>query len=144
MSKYLALDIGKKRTGIACTDDNKIIATALTTVETSELENFLTVYISNNNVEKIIIGFPKNMNNQNSDAVKYIEPVYNRLKKVFKDIEFIYADERFTSKIAFQTMIDVGIKKMKRRDKSTVDKISATIILQSYLEKNNFLNNRNL
>ncbi len=135
MPKYLALDIGKKRTGIACTDDNKIIATALTTVETSKLEEFLKNYIEKNDVEKIIVGFPKNMNNLDSDAVKYIEPVYNRLKKVFKEIEFIYADERFTSKMAFQTMIDTGVKKMKRRDKSTVDKISATIILQSYLEK---------
>lgn len=135
MAKYLALDIGQKRTGIACTDDNKIIATSLTTIQTFKLEEFLKDYTTHNQVEKVIVGYPIDMNNKDSSAVKYIIPVYNRLKKVFKDIEFIYVDERFTSQMAFQTMIDTGVKKMKRRDKATVDKISATIILQAYLEK---------
>ncbi len=135
MSKFLALDIGKKRTGIASTDDNNIIATALVTVETSKLEDFLKHYLSQNDVDKIIVGYPKNMNNLYSDAVKYIEPVINRLRKVFNEIEFILVDERFTSKMAFQTMLSSGITKSKRRDKSTVDKISATIMLQSYLEQ---------
>lgn len=142
MGKYIALDIGRKRTGIACTDDNRIIATALKTVETHQLEEFLTEYFAENKVEKLIAGFPKNTDsNTNSDAVKYIEPVINRLKKVFKDIEIILADERYTSKLALRAMIDGGMKKMKRRDKSNVDKLSATIILQSYLEqeKNKFL-----
>lgn len=135
MAKYLALDIGQKRTGIACTDDNQIIATALTTIQTFKLEEFLKEYTKLNKVEKIIIGYPVDMNNLDSSAVKFIKPVYNRLKKVFKDIEFIYVDERFTSQIAFQTMIDSGISKTKRRNKATVDKISATLILQSYLQK---------
>lgn len=142
VSKFLALDIGKKRTGIASTDDNKIIATALITVETSKLEEFLKQYISQNKVDKILIGYPKDMNNLYSDAVKYIDPVINRLKKVFKEIEFSLVDERFTSKMAFQTMIDSGITKSKRRDKSTVDKISATIILQSYLEQLKYNNKK--
>jgi putative Holliday junction resolvase len=138
MKRYLALDIGRKKTGIAVTDTSRIIATALETVPTHELELYLTNYLKKNEVEKIIVGMPLQMNNTASESVKYIEPVLNRLKKVFKEMEFIEVDERFTSKMAFQTMIDVGIKKEKRKDKTTVDKISATIILQSYLEKENY------
>ncbi len=135
MSRFIALDIGRKRTGIACTDENRIIATALTTVATGQLEAYLKDYFSKNTVSKIIAGFPRDMNNSESDAVKYIQPVLNRLKKVFKDVEIILADERYTSKMAFQTMIDCGVKKEKRKDKAMVDKISAVIILQSYLEQ---------
>lgn len=138
MKRYLALDIGQKRTGVAVTDTNRIIAVALETVATSQLERFLVEYLKQNEVEKIIAGMPVQMNNTPSESVKYIQPVINRLKKVFPDIEFILVDERFTSKMAFQTMIDVGIKKMQRQNKSTVDKISATIILQSYLESEKF------
>jgi len=138
MKRYLALDIGQKRTGVAVTDTNRIIAVALETVATSQLERFLVEYLKQNEVEKIIAGMPVQMNNTPSESVKYIQPVINRLKKVFTDIEFILVDERFTSKMAFQTMIDVGIKKMQRQNKSTVDKISATIILQSYLESEKF------
>lgn len=138
MKRYLALDIGQKRTGVAVTDTNRIIAVALETVSTSQLERFLVEYLKQNEVEKIIAGMPVQMNNTPSESVKYIQPVINRLKKVFPDIDFILVDERFTSKMAFQTMIDVGIKKMQRQNKSTVDKISATIILQSYLESEKF------
>ncbi|MEJ5267256.1 MAG: Holliday junction resolvase RuvX [Bacteroidales bacterium] len=136
--RYIALDIGKKRTGIAVTDPNRIIATALETVTTNNLVEFLKIYLQQNEVIKIIYGMPVQMNNIPSEAVKYIEPVINRLKKVFKNIEFIPFDERFTSKMAFQTMIDAGTKKMQRRDKSLVDKISATLILQSYLEREKY------
>lgn len=136
--RYIALDIGKKRTGIAVTDPNRIIATALETVTTNNLVEFLKIYLQQNEVIKIIYGMPVQMNNIPSEAVKYIEPVINRLKKVFKNIEFIPFDERFTSKMAFQTMIDSGTKKMQRRDKSLVDKISATLILQSYLEREKY------
>lgn len=136
--RYLALDIGKKRTGIAVTDPNRIIATALETVPTNNLEEFIKNYLQYNKVIKIIYGMPVQMNNTPSEAVKYIEPVINRLKKVLKNIEFIPFDERFTSKMAFQTMIDAGTKKMQRRDKSLVDKISATLILQSYLEREKY------
>ncbi|HOK38014.1 MAG TPA: Holliday junction resolvase RuvX [Bacteroidales bacterium] len=138
MMRYIALDIGKKRTGIAVTDPNRIIATALETVTTNNLVEFLKIYLQQNEVIKIIYGMPVQMNNIPSEAVKYIEPVINRLKKVFKNIEFIPFDERFTSKMAFQTMIDAGTKKMQRRDKSLVDKISATLILQSYLEREKY------
>ncbi|MDD3685366.1 MAG: Holliday junction resolvase RuvX [Bacteroidales bacterium] len=140
MKRYLALDIGRKRTGIAVTDTNRIISTALETVETHKLEAFLKDYISKNEVEKVIVGMPVQMNNQPSESVKYILPVLNRLKKVFPDIEFISADERFTSKMAFQTMIDAGLKKMQRQEKETVDKISAAIILQSYLDSEKYKN----
>ncbi|HNQ67671.1 MAG TPA: Holliday junction resolvase RuvX [Bacteroidales bacterium] len=138
MKRYLALDIGKKRTGIAVTDTNRIIAVALETIATNLLEVFLKNYIGNNPVEKIIIGMPVQLNNTPSESVKYIEPVLNRLKKVFNEIEFIFVDERFTSKIAFQTMIDVGLGKKKRQNKSTVDKISATLILQSFMDSEKF------
>jgi putative Holliday junction resolvase len=138
MKRYLDLDIGRKRTGIDVTDTNRIISNALETVETHKIEAFLKDYISVNEVEKIIVGMPVQMNNQPSEAVKYIIPVLNRLKKVFTDIEFFTADERFTSKMAFQTMIDAGAKKMQRQEKSTVDKISAAIILQSYLDSEKY------
>ena len=135
MTRYISLDIGQKRTGIACTDSLRIIATALETVKTHELEKFLETYFQKEEVSKIVIGMPKDLNNNDSDAVKYIKPIINRLIKVFKDKEIITVDERFTSKMAFQTMLDGGVKKMKRREKETIDKISATIILQSYLEQ---------
>ena len=138
MKRYLALDIGRKKTGIAVTDTSRIIASALETVPTHILEEYLLKYCTENEVEKFIVGMPVQMDNTPSEAVKYIEPVLNRLKKVFKEMDFILADERFTSKMAFQTMIDVGIKKEKRKDKTTVDKISATLILQSYLEKEKY------
>ncbi len=138
MKRYLALDIGRKKTGIAVTDTNRIIATALDTTPTHLLEKFLIEYMKENEVGLIIVGMPVQMDNTESEAVKYIRPVLNRLKKVFKDIKFIEADERFTSKMAFQTMIDSGIGREKRKDKFTVDKISATIILQSYLEKEKY------
>jgi putative holliday junction resolvase len=138
MSRLLALDIGRKRTGVACTDENRIIASSLETVETHKLELYLRDYLSKNSVELVVVGHPKDMQNNDSDGFKYIEPVFNRLKKVFNNVEFVYRDERFTSKMAFQTMIDTGVKKMKRREKSTVDKISATIILQAYLDELNY------
>ncbi|MDD3740632.1 MAG: Holliday junction resolvase RuvX [Bacteroidales bacterium] len=138
MKRYISLDIGRKRTGIAVTDTNRIIAGALDTVDTSKLEMFLKNYIQNNEVEKIVVGMPVQLNNLPSDSVKYIVPVLNRLKNVFKEIEFVLADERFTSKIAFQTMIDAGLGKMKRQNKATVDKISATVILQSFLDSEKF------
>ncbi len=138
MKRYLALDIGRKRTGIAVTDTARIISSALETVETHKLEEFLKKYFAENEVEKIIVGMPKQLNNQPSEAVKYILPVLNRLKKVFKEYEFIEVDERFTSKMAFQTMIDAGSKKQQRQEKSIIDKISAAIILQSYLDSENY------
>lgn len=138
MARYLALDIGRKKTGIAVTDENRIIASALATVPSGELEKFLVDYIAKNKVEKIIYGLPTQMNNQPSESMQYIQPILNRLKKVFPNHVFIPVDERFTSKLAFQTMIDAGLKKNQRRDKMTVDRISATIILQSYMDQEKF------
>jgi putative Holliday junction resolvase len=138
MKRYLALDIGRKKTGIAVTDTSRIIANSLETVPTHQLENYLKDYFTINEVEKIIVGMPVQMNNTPSESVKYIEPVLNRLKKVFSNIEFILVDERFTSKLAFQAMIDSGLKKAQRRDKTIVDRISAAIILQSYLDKEKY------
>lgn len=138
MSRILALDIGRKRTGVAVTDPLKIIANGLTTVPTFQVVDFLTNYFKSEKVELLVVGYPKQMNNQPSEAVAYIEPVINRLKKVFPDLPIELVDERYTSKIAFQTMIDGGVKKTDRQNKALVDTISATIILQSYMESRNF------
>lgn len=144
MGRILSLDIGRKRTGVAATDPLKIIANGITTVSTDQIFDFIKEYEKLNSIELIVIGLPKQMNNEPSEAVKYIEPVINRLKKLFPNIPLKMVDERFTSKIALQTMIDGGVKKMDRRNKAMVDTISATIILQSYLESLDFENrNRN-
>lgn len=145
MGRILALDIGRKRTGIAVTDRLKISANGIATVETAKLSIFIQNYLKDEEVELMVVGMPKQMNNTPSDAVKYIEPVINRLKKVFPAIPMIFVDERFTSKIAHQTMLEGGVKKMDRRNKALVDTISATIILQSYLESLDFqkLKNKN-
>ncbi|NHB67404.1 Holliday junction resolvase RuvX [Perlabentimonas gracilis] len=138
MGRIVALDIGRKRTGIAATDPLQIIANGIATVATAHLFDFFASYIQENPVELVVIGMPKQMNNEPSEAVKYIEPVINRFKKLHPQIPIKLVDERFTSKIAFQTMLDGGVKKMDRRDKAMVDTISATIILQSYLESLDF------
>ena len=134
MGRIIAIDVGKKRTGIAVTDSLKLIANGLTTVPTNLLIDFITNYITKEDVELFVVGMPTQMNNQPSEAVKWVQPVVNRLKKVFSNIPLELVDERFTSKLAHQTMIDGGLKKMDRQNKSLVDTISATIILQSYLE----------
>jgi putative Holliday junction resolvase len=145
VGRILALDIGRKRTGVAVTDKLKIVANGIATVETAKLSVFIQDYLKNEDVELLVVGMPKQLNNTPSDAVKYIEPVVNRLKKVFSAIPMVLVDERFTSKIAHQTMLDGGLKKMDRRNKELVDTISATIILQSYLESLDFqkLKNKN-
>lgn len=133
MAQLLALDYGKKRTGIAVTDDLQIIASGLTTVATENLLDFLEKYVSKEDVELFLIGEPKQMDNTPSESEKYISPFIEKLKLKFSNIPIIRVDERFTSKIAFQTMIDSGLKKKQRQNKALVDEISATIILQSYL-----------
>lgn len=132
------MDIGKKRTGVAATDTLKIIANGIGTVPTSQVIEFLTNYLAANTVDLIVVGMPKQMNNEPSEAVKYIEPVINRIRKLFPAMEVKLVDERFTSKLAHRAMIDGGLKKMDRRNKALVDTISATIILQSYLESVDF------
>ena len=134
MGRILSLDIGRKRTGVAVTDPLKIIANGLTTIPTHTIFDFLTVYFEKENVELLVVGYPVQMNNTHSEAVTYIKPVLNRLKKVFPQLKGELVEERFTSKLAMQAMIDGGMKKKDRQNKATVDTISATIILQSYLE----------
>jgi len=133
MARILAIDYGKKRTGIAVTDNLQIIASGLTTVPTQELFKFLKEYTCNEEVELFLIGEPKQMDNTVSESEALILPFIGELKKLFPAIPIIRVDERFTSKMAFQTMIDSGLKKKQRQNKALVDEISATIILQSYL-----------
>lgn len=133
MARILAIDYGKKRTGLAVTDPMQIIATPLVTVETKNLYEFIKEYMSQNEVEKVVVGMPLQMSGEPSESFKYIEPFVNRLKKSLS-CEIIYHDERFTSKIALQSMITAGSKKSERREKGNIDKISASIILQSYME----------
>ncbi len=137
MARILALDYGEKRTGIAVTDDLQLIASGLTTVKTNNLLDFLNNYFSTEDVELILIGKPVQMNNKPSESEVFIKPFIKKLKARFKTIPVKRIDERFTSKMAFQTMIDSGLKKKQRQNKSLVDEISATIILQSYLYQQN-------
>lgn len=134
MARLLAIDYGKKRTGLAVSDEMQIIAGGLTTVPTTELLDFLLGYVSREPVERIIVGFPKQMNNEPSENMRRITPFVNRLRKVLPDIPVEFHDERFTSVLAQRTIIEAGIKKMARRNKELVDEVSATIILQSYME----------
>ena len=133
MAQILAIDYGKVRTGLAVTDDMQIIASGLTTVPTKELLDFLKDYTKKENVELFLVGEPKQMNNQASESEVLIIPFISQLKTFFPNIPIKRVDERFTSKMAVQTMIDSGLKKKQRQNKALVDEISATIILQSYL-----------
>jgi putative Holliday junction resolvase len=133
MARILAIDFGKKRTGIAVSDEMQIIASGLTTVQTAELIPFLKEYTTKEKVSLFLVGKPKQMDNSDSESEILILPFLKKLERLFSQIPIKRVDERFTSKIAFQTMIDSGIKKKQRRNKAMVDEISATIILQSYL-----------
>jgi len=133
MARILAIDYGKKRTGIAVTDTLQIIASGLTTVATPELLNFLKEYTKKEKVALILVGKPLQMNNKPSESEALIKPFLVQLKNEFSHISIERVDERFTSKMAFQSMIEGGLKKKKRQNKALVDEISATIILQSYL-----------
>jgi putative pre-16S rRNA nuclease len=133
MGRILAIDYGKKRSGIAVTDELQIIASGLTTVVTIELLLFLKNYTSTEKVELILIGEPKQMDYTMSESEALITPFIVKLKKQLPEIPIERVDERFTSKIAFQTMIDSGLKKQQRKNKALIDEISATLILQSYL-----------
>ena len=134
MARILAIDYGKKRTGLAVTDVLQIIANGLTTVPTHTLMDYILDYVKRESVERIVVGLPKQMNNQPSENMVRIEPFVNRLRKVLPTIPVEYVDERFTSVLAHQAMLDGGLKKKDRQRKELVDEISATIILQSYLE----------
>lgn len=144
MGRILAIDYGKKRVGLAVTDPMRIIASPLETVPVNEVENFLSDYFKKETVDEIVIGYPLQMNNEPSEAVKYIEPFIRRMRKLYPDKPIYLADERFTSVIGQQTLIEGGVKKKRRMDKSLVDKISASLILQSFLEKRSFLNSKKI
>lgn len=135
MYRILAIDYGVKRCGIAVTDPMQIIASGLTTVATNELLQFLKKYVNEENVREIIVGKPKRMNNEDSDIEALILNFIKKLITEFPELTILREDERFTSKMAFQTMIDSGMKKKQRQNKELIDEISATIILQSYLNR---------
>ena len=139
MGRIMAIDYGKVRTGLAVTDPVRIIATALTTVETPTLLTFIKDYCAREEVDIFVVGEAKHMDNTPSESMALIEPFVEKLKEAFPDKEVARVDERFTSKIAFQTMIDSGLKKKQRRDKGMIDQIAATLILQTYM---NTINNR--
>ena len=134
MSRILAIDYGRKRTGIAVSDPLQMIANGLTTVPTHQLLSFISYYVSKEPVERILVGLPKQMNNEMSENMQRIEPFVRSLKKKLPDMPIEYVDERFTSVLAHRTMLEAGLKKKDRQNKAVVDEISATIILQSYLE----------
>ena len=134
MGRIIAIDYGKKRVGIAVTDTLQLIANGLTTVASHEVIAFLERYIQTEPVDKIIIGLPKQMNNELSESMKYITPFVHTLKKRITHIPIEYVDERFTTVLAHRTMLEAGLKKKDRQNKALVDTISATIILQTYLE----------
>jgi len=133
MSKLLGIDYGKKRTGIAETDDMQIIASGLTTVETNRLFDFLAEYLDKNEVEKIIIGESLDLNGDPNPIEKDIQKFIKKFNYKYPDIDIVRVDERYTSKMAFDSMIKGGVKKKKRRNKALIDQVSAALILQSYL-----------
>ena len=135
LGRILAFDYGLKRTGLAITDELQIIASGLTTVDTKKIFSFLTDYLKNEKVELFIVGEPKQMNNTESESEQFIKPFILKLSQTFPKIPIKRIDERFTSKMAFQSMIDSGLKKKQRQNKALIDEISATLILQSYLQQ---------
>ncbi len=135
MGRILAVDYGRKRVGLAVTDPGQTIANSLTTIHAHQIWEFLDEYMSKEKVDIIVVGYPKKTNNQPSEAIIYINPFVKKLKEMYPKIKIELVDERFTSQIAFQAMIDGGVKKKKRQDKAMVDKISANLILQSYIDK---------
>jgi putative Holliday junction resolvase len=135
MARILSIDYGLRRTGIAVTDPLKIIATGLTTIESSGLISFLKEYLKKETVELILIGEPKNLDNSDTHATLPVNLIIQKLQKEFPFISITKIDERFTSKMASRAMVDMGMKKRKRRNKALIDEIAATILLQEYLER---------
>ena len=134
MGRIIGIDYGSKRIGLAVTDPLQIFASPLTTVSPADFDNFIKGYIKTDTVDAFVVGYPVQMNNQPSESVSYINPFIKKLKKEYPEIHIYLEDERFTSQMALRTMIDGGVKKKDRQDKSMVDKISASIILQSFLD----------
>ena len=138
MPRILAIDYGQKRTGIAITDELQIIASGLTTIPSETAIAFLKDYFGKENVNKVLIGEPKQMNGQPSESAVVIEKFVEKFTTTFPDMKVIRVDERFTSKMAFQTMIDSGLKKSQRKNKALIDEIAATIMLQDFLTRKMF------
>lgn len=141
MGRIVAIDFGRKRTGLAATDPLGYFAQGLETVPTHTVIDYLKKYHAEHSIESIVIGMPKTLQNEASESTKYLNPFLKNLAKQFPEIAIHQIDERFTSKIAFDTMLQAGLKKKDRQNKGLVDTVSATIILQSYLEQkqNNLL-----
>jgi putative Holliday junction resolvase len=133
MARLMAIDYGKKRTGIAVSDPLQLIANGLTTVDTPKLISFLDTYFQTNEVSQVIIGLPKSLRNEDTHATPLVEKFLILFKKTFPNMPILTVDERFSSKMAVQTMFDSGLKKKDRQNKALVDEISATILLQSYM-----------
>jgi putative Holliday junction resolvase len=135
MGRILGIDFGTKRIGLAVTDPLQIFASPLKTVKNNEFDDFIKEYLKTESIEEFVIGYPVRLNNKASESVKYINPFIRKLKKSFPGKPVHLVDERFTSGMALKTMIEGGVKKEDRRDKAMIDKISASIILQSFLDK---------
>jgi putative holliday junction resolvase len=135
LGRILGIDFGTKRIGIAVTDPLQIFASPLKSVKNHEFESFLLEYVKAEPVEEFVVGYPMTLNNQPSESVKYIDPFIKKLRKMFPGVPVNKVDERFTSGMAQRTMIDGGVSKKGRQDKTMVDKISASIILQSFLDR---------
>lgn len=130
----MSIDFGRRRCGIAVTDPLRIVASGLTTVATAQLNEFVANYVRAEGVDLIVVGEPRDMHGNPSESTRYLKPAMARLRKVLPDTEIVSFDERFTSVLAHRAMLDGGLGKMARRDKALVDEISATIILNDYLQ----------
>jgi putative Holliday junction resolvase len=137
MGRIMAIDYGKKRVGVAVTDPLQLIANRLETVNSDLIWKFLDEYFSKEPVELVLVGYPVQLNNQPSEALRYINPFVQKFRQKYA-VEIRLVDERYSSKLAFQSMIDAGLKKMQRQDKGTIDGVSATILLQSFLEQKKY------
>ena len=145
MGRIIGIDYGNKRIGLAVTDPLQMFASPLATVSPSEFDSYIEAYLKTEKVEAFVIGYPRQMNNQPSETVKYINPFLKKLKKKYPESAVHCIDERFTSQMAIRSMIEGGVKKVGRQDKSMVDRISASIIIQSYLDtKSNKKSENNL
>jgi len=137
LGRIIGIDYGTKRIGVAVTDPLKIIATGLTTVHSKDIFSFLNDYFNKEEVECLVVGYPKDLKNRETDATKHVDVFIKKLKTSFSNIPIKLIDERFTSKIAMRSLIESGVKKKKRQNKELLDTISATLILQTYLNNNN-------
>lgn len=134
MGRLICLDYGRKRVGVAVTDPLRIIASGLETVPTHNIREYLRSYLAREEVDGLVLGYPKNLRGEPSEAVQYIDPFIKWFRKEFPGMPLMLYDERFTSRMAERSLIEAGVPKMARRDKSLVDKISASLILQSYMD----------